>query len=663
MSQLHWLGFVVASSAAIAFSFWLYRRRELPTIAWWVGGALRAGSLCVVLLLLFDPFVPGTGAGPRRVVVLDDSYSMGLPVAPDAPMTRWQRALRMARAADADAILTTSGRGLSDSLEPTALRSALSPALRAAAESGADEVLLLSDAAVEDAPAAIRLAADAGLAVRTEPVVDAAVPNVAVARAEAPAWAKPGDSIQVRVEVAATGAAQDSVQLVLRSDTTVVGRQRVALPAPGLRTPAAFRVRTDPSAGGAVVAYTVALQSSDAVPADDVRPVYVELAERPAGVVLVSFRPDWEPRFLLPVVERAVGLPARGYLRLGTGEFLPVAREPAGGRPVAEPAVRAALGEATLVIVQGLDADSPAWARALLDRPRVLVLASALADAGDDVVGAPLPGDWYPAAELPTSPLLPLLAGADWGELSPLRGLRALRLPPGGWSALLAQRDRRGPSRPVLVGWRDGERRRILANGAGYYRWALSGGDAREAYRALWSAAGSWLVEGAVAAGLERVRPVRRVFERGQPIAWTASGADSVRLTMRRVTAPGAAALRGAGAADEAPAADAPVVDTIMVGAPGAQLESRALPPGRYRYQVRAMHADAAGEVITGELAVAGFTPELVTPARELDFAQPVRREDDARAASRLHTQWWAWTLLLALLCAEWLLRRRMGLR
>lgn len=661
MTPIQWLAYVALAALAIAFAFWLYRGREQGgRRGRHVGATLRAGALCLALLLLFDPLLP-SAEGPHRVVVLDDSYSMTLPAAPGTEQTRWRRALERVGALDPDAILTTSGRPFSDTLRPDVLQSALSPALRAAAEAGADELWVLTDAAVTDAAAARGLAAGTGLAVRAESMSEAPVANIAVASVEAPGWVTAGDTIEIRVELAGVATSSDSVEVELRSDTGVVARRRIAAPDAGVRAETAFRVATDPQAGGGVVRYEVAHGADDAVDEDDARPVYVELGEQPAGVVLVSFRPDWEPRFLLRVIERAVGLPARGYLRLGTGEFLPLGT-PASARPVPEARVREALGGASLVVVHGLTGAAPAWGRALLERERVLVLSSATAGAG--VIGEPLAGEWYPVADLTSSPLLPLMATAEWGGLPPLRDVRALSGPANGWTALGAQRDRRGAVRPLLVGWRDGERRRVVAVGAGYYRWALGGDASRQAYRALWSAAAAWLAEDASAVDLAPFRPTRRVFERGQAPSWVAgAAADSVRLTIESEPAPIERGGRGTREGASANMQGEIAADTTLSLDAPAPHETAALPPGRYSYRAQLFGPQDSLRVVEGEFAVAGYTPELVSAMRPLEF--DVAGVDDAgrRGARRLHTYAWPWLLLVALLCGEWLLRRRLGLR
>lgn len=85
-----------------------------------------------------------------------------------------------------------------------------------------------------------------------------------------------------------------------------------------------------------------------------------------------------------------------------------------------------------------------------------------------------------------------------------------------------------------------------------------------------------------------------------------------------------------------------------------------ALPPGHYRYRART----ASGEAATGELTVESYSPELLQAVRPLDGGAEERGVGGrSREGRPLHTVPWPYILVVALLCAEWVLRRRWGLR
>lgn len=665
VSITYWLLYAATALAASALAVWLYRRREPPTRGRWLGAGLRAASLSLALLLLFDPWLPDpAAAGGRRLVVLDDSYSMLLPVAPGDTTTRWAAALRAVDDAGADAVLRLGGgrdasggdatgggstggdatrdaSGEAPGAAPNAPVSRAASALRAAAEAGARGVTLITDAALEDAASAAAVAADAGLAVETVVVAAEPVANAAVAALDAPARARAGDTITVRVELAAMNVDADSATVVVESDGAEVGRRTLAVPAAGRR--AGVEVRVALAAGPErIVRLEARLDGwSDAFPSDNWRPAFVEVGEAPRGVVLLSLRPDWEPRFLVPTLATALGLPvdafarapASGWYRIGGGAGA------GGAGTVPEARVREMASGASLLVLHGLDARAPAWARELAARPRVLVLSS---EAGP-AAGNTLAGEWYPEPAPPASPVAPLLAGLPWQELPPIVAPADLDAR-GAWVGLAARRDRRGDAEPLVVGRATDGGRQVVVTGSGWYRWALRGGEARRAYRALWSSLAGWLVEGMGAVDVRALRPERAVVDRGEDVVWLAApGADSVRLTLET-------------------AAGEPVLDTVLVPQSG-RARQNAPPPGEYVYRATVYGAAEQPLEATGALAVAAYSDELVRPSAELPFDDGDGDAVLTAGRQRLHTTAWPWILLVALLCAEWIVRRRQGLR
>src|SRR5690606_29645440 len=214
---------------------------------------------------------------------------------------------------------------------------------------------------------------------------------------------------------------------------------------------------------GGLVRYDFELQPGDVEADDDRRSAYVFVSERPAGVALVSFRPDWEPRYLQPVLEQALGVPVRGFAFVGDGRYVRIAAGLEAGRRAGEVEVRQAVEQADLLVLHGLDATAPAWAREAAGRARRrLVFPGDGAPVGLPVeVSAPAPGEWYASSELPSSPLAGRLGTFRAEELPPPVGLRTVS-GGGTWTAPVASRGRRGPTPPLVGAGLGGRPRRRL---------------------------------------------------------------------------------------------------------------------------------------------------------------------------------------------------------
>jgi hypothetical protein len=143
------------------------------------------------------------------------------------------------------------------------------------------------------------------------------------------------------------------------------------------------------------------------------------------------------------------------------------------------------------------------------------------------------------------------------------------------------------------------------------------------------------------------VRPARRAVPRGEAPAWAAPGLDidSLALTL----------TDGAGRAR----------DTVLA-VRGDTAGSAVLSPGRYTYRVSAFARDSVRATGEGEITVESWSADFVRPAVALAeieaTALPLARAG-ARPTRPLHASPWPYALILALLAAEWILRRRWGLR
>ena len=667
MTVSAWAAFALLACAALGLTFWLYLRREPPGRGRLLLAALRGGALLVVLVLLFDPELPARGrraaAGP--IVLLDASASMALPAtAGGAPETsvraasRWSTALPRARERAGGRPVLLFGAATRpidpDSLldvAPADARSLLIPALQAAAEAGARRVVVFTDGGIEDAASLPAWLPRLGLEVTWERVGEP-LPGAGLLAVTAPAWAPAGEPVDLQVIVGSSGGGAPERTVVVRQGSAVLGSAQVATPAAGRVSRVTLSVRPSAPPSGDEVRLDVALEPEDVVAADDHRVVLVTMSADPAGIVLVSLRPDWEPRFLLPVLQRTLGLPTRGFLHAAPGVWVRLGDGADAGRRVAEGDVARAVADADLLVVHGAAAEVPPWLGPALANARATLVfggaAGARAPGLAIAVPPPVVGDWFAAADVPPSPVAALLAGVPVGEVPPLDALAPVALPEGAWAPLLARRGPGGPAHPLVVAGRDGPRRWAVGLGQGYWRWAFREGEPRELYERLWSALGGWLVAGQSGAVRAPVRPVPRVLTRGERAAWVAAGLapDSIRLRARS----------GAGMA----------IDTVLVRAASDSLPGPRLAPGTWRWQATA-YAAADSVSGTGELYVEEFSAELVRPVAALEdlrAPEPVGGQGAARAGSTpLHATAFPYLLIVLLLAAEWVLRRRWGLR
>ena len=212
--------------------------------------------------------------------------------------------------------------------------------------------------------------------------------------------------------------------------------------------------------------------------------------------------------------------------------------------------------------------------------------------------------------------------------------------------ALLVQLRGAGPPEAALqLDEREGGRVAVgLAQG--FWRWAARA-DGREVYRRLWSGVAGWLLGGEGAAPLD-VRPTDWVVARGEPVLWSVP-ADSVPRTL---------------VVSRADRSDSVVWQgTLEQQSSTSIVSTGVLPPATYAYRVESAAGTPLG---TGRFDVAAATLELAAPP-----IVPASSEDRTlragaevvRTGSPLRTRPWPYLLVIGLLCAEWIGRRRSGLR
>ncbi|MFN2566925.1 MAG: hypothetical protein ABR499_18155 [Gemmatimonadaceae bacterium] len=438
--------------------------------------------------------------------------------------------------------------------------------------------------------------------------------DVAVAGVEAPRAVVDGDTIEVRVTLSAGAAGAPGGTLVLTVDGRALARTTTTPLAAYAERPIVVRSRLTAARVGPALLQASVATPRDAEPRNDTLSVGVQVA-RGAGAVFVSTAPDFDARFALTVLRGALAIPTRGYYRVAPNEWRtdgPLAR-------VAESDVRAAIREAPLVVLHG---DT-----ALFGAPR------GITEAALALVAAPIAddGEWY-ATGAPPSPLSGALAGLPWDSLPPVDASDVE--PRGDWAGLETRRGRSGERRTVIAGW-ERSRRVIVVSAAGLWRWRFRGGASADAYAAVWGGVFDWLAAGR--GDVRGIVPEASVLREGDPVRWRrGSSADSV---VRVALTPRASAARAE-------------TVTVRFGAGAAVAETPGLRRGVYDLAV------PGGRVVLAVNASAEWLPRAPRASARVVSGAPASAN-----APTLRNARWAYALAIALLCVEWILRRRQGMR
>jgi hypothetical protein len=643
---IRWSLFLALAAGLVAYSFWLYLRVELPVRGARVLAAVRAVALLLILLMLFDVRLPGGGAadGNARWVLLDASLSMS--AAPQGARSPWDAASSRALELEDDGwSLVTFGSEveaaeLDGETGPVELRTLLAPALQRAVEAGVRQVRVLSDLRFEDEVAVRSSLASLPLDVVFERFGEDVV-NAGISRLDVPDLARPEGSVTAEVEVHAAGAV-DSLEVGVMEEDRLVAQVTVAAPSPGLTALVPVALPTPRTSGR--VRYTASVSvAGDAFASDDTAVAYASVGHQEGALVLLSLRPDWEPRHLLPVLADVTGLPVVGYFRVGPNAFVPMGRVTDRGAPVDSATVGRAARDAAILVLHGLGSDADVWARALTGRPGRSILFPIDAEGATLAgvpSGQPRPGEWYASGDIPTSPIAGALSGVQLQGLPPLSDVLIPNDPTAARGVLLVQLRGAGAPAAAIHLEENSDGRVAVALASGFWRWAARD-TGLDAYRRLWSGIAGWLLAGESTAAAEP-RPTRWVVARGQPVTW---GLPTDSLGKRIVVS----------------ADDDVVVDTTVAG--GGTVSTGVLPPGRYTYRV---DSPTEGPLAEGRFDVAASTPEMrpaaVVPEPTSGAGTiPVLGED--RIGRPLRTSPWPYLLVIMLLCGEWIGRRRSGLR
>jgi hypothetical protein len=596
---------LIAAAVGVIAAALLYGRQRGagPAAIWRIAlGTLRAAALTLVVALLLDAPL-GRAQPARPAVFVDASLSM---TRENAPLAR--AAWDSASAAGADSIWffgDTVRAGERDALpadRTTRVRSVVERTMATG-----QPAILVTDGEVQDSSALDALVSGSRVVVLSrEPKPDGAMVSM-----ESPRAAVEGDSLDLRLTIAAGTRGAGAGSLTVALGARELGRWPVLAMSAWSERQLEVRVRAEGATDGPEIIRAVLSTPGDAEPRNDTLAATIELS-RAASAVVVSTSPDQDVRFAIAVLRGSLALPTRGFLRVAPGMW----RHEGSLTPATEAEVRAALRDAPIAILHG---DT-----LIFGPPRSVTLGPLAL-----LVPAEEEGEWYPVAT-PISPLSAALAAIPLESLPPV----AAGVPGAGdWIALEARRGREALRRPVVVG-RDAPRRVVTVTGSGFWRWRFRGGASADAFAAMWGGIFDWLA--AERADRRGAVPEATLLRSGQTIRWRrGSSTDSV---VRVVIQP-----RAVGRADTL---------TLRFG-PGASLQETApLPAGIYDVLV------PGGRSLLAVNASAELLPSR--PRLQSGSVGTRRHVDEARRARNKSL---LYILIVAFLCAEWIARRRLGLR
>lgn len=563
---------------------------------------LRAVAVALVIGLLLDAPL-GFASPASSWAALDVSSSMGR----DDSVT-WAAARDSLRRVRADSVFVFGDSiRRADSLSPRDPTTRLRPVVERALGAG-HPLVVITDGEIDDPDALASLPAGSRVVVLKHPPRR----DLGVSSIDAPRAVVSGDTVEVHVTLVAggAGAAPGSLALSL-NDRPVASTPVDSMPAFAERT-VSVKARLEGASGPSLLRAAVS-SPGDANHRDDTLTVAVDLS-RAASAAFVSTSPDFDARYALAVLRGSLGIPSRGFFRVAPGEW----RVDGTLAPVAEADVRQALQNAPVAIIHG-DTSIFGPPRAAASGPLALVVTT-----GTE-------GEWYPSSA-PASPLAPALSGVVWDSLPPV-GV-APTVPKGSWIGVEARRGRGDEAKPLVVGTDEPRRVAVIA-ASGLWRWKFRGGVAGDAFTAFWGSVFDWLA--AERADHRAAVPDERIVRAGDPIRWRrGSSADSVVSVdvQRRGTTR---------------------VDTLALRFPPGVtvVETKALPAGIYDVSAR------------GGSLVLPVNPsrEWVPRAPTVPASERTRGPLSADAAPRIQGAGWAYAVAILLLCIEWILRRRRGLR
>lgn len=561
--------------------------------------ALRALGAALVAAILLGA-PAAPGRAARPLVVLDASASWRR--GGDAG-SRWREALDSARRVAPDSLLlagdSVRAAGSQDVL-PGDVASSVADAAERARTAGRPLVLYTDGGATG--------AGGLPAASRIRVLGRAGLPDLAVAALDAPGQSSAGDTLEVRVTLRAGEAGSGNAILDVGFAGSAASEIRVpGLPPHGERVERVALVVTE---GRESRILRAALRGGDVEPRNDTL-LAAHVVGAANAAVLVSTAPDPDARDALEALAGALPQRPRGFYRLAPELW----REAATLAPVRLADVRAAARTAPLVVLQG-DTNALGAPMSATSGSLIFMLPGSVEETRE----------WRAVAG-GASPLAPSLAAAQWDSLPPIAPAPAPAS--GEWIAIAASVGS-GVSRPIVAGGERGGRRVATVAASGLWRWRSRGGAARDTYLALWGALADWAL--AERSSADAVTPTTRTVREGESVVWRRSGTDSsFTVTLDGGRESRTLQLRFAAGARSLATPSPPAGVYTLGGAARGQLvvnrSAEWVPPLS----------------VLRDTTIAGDTPRMPAPS--------------------LRDEWWAFALAISLFCAEWLLRRRAGLR
>jgi hypothetical protein len=596
-----WLLAIVAGlvAAGIQYGRWALTLRALPL------ALLRSlAATLVVALLLAAPAGRATTEAPDVALDASESWTRA------SDGSAWRAALDSATHAGGvvrrfgDSLRIVAGAG-----EPRDHASRVRDVVDAASGSGRP-VVIVTDGELDEPEVLAGLPRGS----RTIVIPRAAWPDAAVSALESGHALLAGDTLTARITVVSGAAGSGAGVIELRLDAALLDTVRLAALRPYAERVVALRGIAAGAERGALLRAIVRVPG-DREPRNDTLTLGVDVTRAPAAV-FVSTAPDFDAREAVGALRGVTSLPTRAYYRVAPGTW----RIDAGLARVEEQAVRDAVRDAPMVVFHG-DTTVFGPPRAAT-RGALLLFAPPATDEGE----------WF-ASATPASPIAPAIGALPFDSLPPLSV--APLLPAGEWQGLLARRaGSQEDRRPAIVGW-ETPRRVAVIGASGFWRWRFRGGVRAEAYSALFGALYDWLAGGRT--DRRAVVPDGDPIRAGMPVRWHRGAAtDSIAIAV--LVRKDATAQRR--------------TVTVRFASGANDAETSPLPVGIYE-----VTADG------GTSLIAVNQSREMLPRRPTVTSGAVGGEPATGEAPLLRDTRWAYVFVVLLLCAEWLLRRRSGLR
>jgi len=524
--------------------------------------------------------------------------------------------------------------------------------------------------------------------------------------------------IDLAVSAISHGNGTEPIALQLLENGKPIEVRRVAPAADGVPVHTVFQVA--PARGSAVVySVEVPVIAGELVPENNRRSVLVQAPARPRHVLFVEGAPGFEHSFLKRAWAADTGLDVDSIVRKGKNEqgadtyYIQASQSRssalASGYPAraedlfaydavvlanVEPAqltreqqelTRTFVGQrgGGLLILGAKSFVKPG----LADTPLEEVLPLQTTSAGDAVLAASASrgmnrvsltaaGEAHPVMQLG-----PAIEDTRkrWDATPALASTVPLGGPKPGASVLAVTGGAGGNARALVAVQRYGDGRSMVFTGEGAWRWRMLLPSTDRSYDTFWRQAIRWLA-------LAASDPVA--------IRLPAGGVPGETLQVQVVARNAAFAPQPGATVDvqvTSPAGQTESIHAAMAhggdNAGAYEARFRADGPGVYRIRVEARNAAGTSGSAVAAMLVGGLDPEMTDPRLNQQVLQRlairsggqlIAATDGAAVANRLraavpaarlavtHELWhtgWSFAVILALLVAEWLLRRRWGLR